>query len=267
MMSLMTLSICMLALSQAPANDAAALAKCAALKDNNKRVACYDQVAKKAAEKRAPGSASSGGWTYSERKDPMTDEVVQTAITKSKNAFEFGSPYGGRQRASLMIRFRAEDQFEVLLLIERGQFMCSISDCTIGVRFDDQKATPWMASESTTGDPEILFLNSAQRFVQKLAGAQRVLIEAYFYQEGRRVIEFGVGGFKWNIPAPPPRSATGKECRKSFDCPVAEKCDPASFRCVLCDKLDEYDVCADPKLEPATTATSSRGRKPVRSLR
>jgi hypothetical protein len=43
----------------------------------------------------------------------------------------------------------------------------------------------------------LVFIHDEEKFISQLRNANQVKIEADFYQEGRRVFEFDVGGLDW----------------------------------------------------------------------
>jgi hypothetical protein len=83
-----------------------------------------------------------------------------------------------------------------MLSIERGQFLCrSYEDCTILVRFDDQKAQSYSAVGASDNSTETIFLRNYPRFVGSMQKAKTVRIAAEIYQQGAPVFEFNVSGF------------------------------------------------------------------------
>ncbi|MEZ4454202.1 MAG: hypothetical protein R3B09_32405 [Nannocystaceae bacterium] len=127
-------------------------------------------------------------WIYSVRSDPMGGTVA-TARVESANAFDFGFPYQGAQHARLTLR--SDKGLNVLLAIERGQFMCTMG-CSVLVRFDDDTAQRWRATGPSDHDSTVIFLRSESKFLKQLKKAQVLRIEAEFFQEGTRVLEFPV---------------------------------------------------------------------------
>lgn len=130
-------------------------------------------------------------WRYDLRRDPMGGAVA-TAVTESSNTFEFDFPYQGTQRASLMVR--NDSGLDVMLSIEQGQFMCTLG-CSVLVRFDDGEAIRWRATGTADHSTTTVFMRRASDFVKALSKSRVVRIEATFYQEGSRVLEFPVARF------------------------------------------------------------------------
>lgn len=63
------------------------------------------------------------------------------------------------------------------------------------VRFDDKKPITFKASESSSHDTTILFIDDYSNFASKMLKSSKVNIQAEFYQEGPRVLEFNVKDF------------------------------------------------------------------------
>jgi hypothetical protein len=142
--------------------------------------------------------AQSSSWVYSASTDSMTGGTVKLALVRSTNTVTFGFPYGGPQRATLRLRNRPRYGEDVILTIERGQFLCSsFEGCKVLVRFGEETATEWSAVEpadhSTTG----VFINPAGAFIERLRDAKTVRIAAQFFQEGEPVFIFNVAGLVW----------------------------------------------------------------------
>ena len=149
----------------------------------------------------APGAAThaeSPGWTYSTTPNPMTSQPIRSGSTHSVNVLQFHGPFAGPQHATLTIRSHPREGTDVLLSVERGQFLSSTSGCQALVRFDDASPIPFAATEPVDASSTAVFVRSVGQFLQSLRGAHRVLIEATFYQEGNRVIEFHTQGLEWD---------------------------------------------------------------------
>lgn len=215
------------------------IALCSKIGVPDERLACYDRAA---GRKTARGPAvPSTEWEYSSGVDEMSDIKIETAKTRSVNPLSFRPPYGGPQRAALVLRRKSEKLDAVIIAIERGQFVCGAS-CVIEVRFDDGEPVRLDASPPSDGSTEMLFVSDAQLFLRRLRGKSRLRIGATFHLEGRRVLEFVTSGLAWKLPELEP---SGKQCRASFDCLVHEKCDRGTRKCATCQALTDEESCAD----------------------
>lgn len=118
------------------------------------------------------------------------------AFVQSTNTVEFGFPYSGAQHATLTLRTHPRYGKDVILSIERGQFLCrSYEDCTILVRFDDKKSQSYSAVGAADNSTETIFIRNYARFVSSMQKAETVRVAANIYQQGAPVFEFDVSGF------------------------------------------------------------------------
>lgn len=135
-------------------------------------------------------------WSYAELSDEMTGRTARTASIRSENTVDFAFPYGGDQHATLMLRTHPSHGEDVILSIERGQLLCQqIDRCRLRVRFDDGEPQNWTARPPADHSTTHLFLDSHDRFVDRLRRAQVVRLQPEVYQEGSPVFEFRVGGY------------------------------------------------------------------------
>ena len=122
----------------------------------------------------------------------MSQGGVNTAYVRSLNEVEFAFPYSGAQRARLDLRIHARLGSEVIVRIERGQFLCSSSGCRVSIRFGDAKPLTFRAVGPSDHSSTSLFIVPYQRFVANLSKVDKVFIETMFYEAGTRVFEFDV---------------------------------------------------------------------------
>jgi hypothetical protein len=135
-------------------------------------------------------------WTYKTSDDSMSGKPVRTAYVDSTNSFEFDFPYSGKQTARLTLRRHPRWGKDVIFAIERGQILCHSYDCSVKVRFDDEPAKTYRATEPADNSSESVFLPAYDTFAKKLETAKRVRIEVNVYQQGSLVADFDVDGFK-----------------------------------------------------------------------
>jgi len=124
--------------------------------------------------------------------------VTKRASVHSLNEVSFRFPYSGSQPARLTLRIDPKFGKDVILQIQRGQFLCSAgSGCIVGVRFDQGKVQYVKARAAHDHSTTHIFLSDYDRFVAQARKAKRVSIEAEFYQEGSQVFEFDASDLKW----------------------------------------------------------------------
>jgi len=144
----------------------------------------------------APEPQTGSQWHYSRDKDPMGNGTTYWAMVKSSNTVSFDFPYSGPQRGTLTLRTHPRHGKDLILNIERGQFLCpSYDGCTVLVRFDDKKASRYSAASAADNSTETLFIRNYSRFAGEMLKAKQVRISADVYQEGSPVFEFDVSGF------------------------------------------------------------------------
>ena len=137
-------------------------------------------------------------WRYDESTDNMTSKTVYLAHCISENELDFKFPYSGGVQGKLNLRLK-NGESDVYLNISKGQFMPSImQEKSIRVRFDNDNPMSFTYSSASDGSPDIIFLNSVQKFIKRLKSANKVLIEAEYFNEGNRQFEFNVSNLKWN---------------------------------------------------------------------
>lgn len=138
-------------------------------------------------------------WLYSQSKDPMSKGTTYNAQVLSSNTVNFDFPYAGSQNARLTLRDDPRYGKDLIFSIEKGQILChSYEDCTVLIRFDDEKATNYSAVGPADNSTETIFIRNYSRFVEKMLKAKRVRISMNIYQEGSPVFEFDVSDFDRN---------------------------------------------------------------------
>lgn len=135
-------------------------------------------------------------WIYGKSEDPMAKGVTYGAAVESTNTVNFGFPYSGPQHGTLTLRTHPRHGKDVIFSIERGQILChSYEDCTILVRFDDQKAQNYSAVGAADNSTETVFIRNYSRFLTNMQKAKTVRISMEIYHQGAPVFEFDVSGF------------------------------------------------------------------------
>jgi hypothetical protein len=153
---------------------------------------------KKAAAELAERKAQGLAWNYREHKDEMAEQPVRTAEVSSVNHVEFDFLYRGAQQARLQLRAHPRYGNDAMLRIDRGQFNCAVSGCSVRVKFDDGEPQNYFMGEPDDHSTETLFFSDYNTFVAKLRKASIVRIEAGFFQQGNHTFEFRTDGLDWN---------------------------------------------------------------------
>lgn len=140
--------------------------------------------------------APSTNWRYSHSDYEMGKGRVHHATAVSSNTVEFGFPYGGSQRGTLFLRTHPKHGKDVILSIERGQFLVrSYEDSKALVRFDDGEPVTCEVVGAEDHSTTSVFFRDYQDFVSRMLKAKRVRISVPVYQQGSPVFEFDVSGF------------------------------------------------------------------------
>ena len=138
-------------------------------------------------------------WRYFGEMDPVSGIREWAASTESLNTVNFDRPYQGAQRATLTLRKHPRYGNNVILQIERGQFLAGLSGVQVVVRFDDGKPINFWADGPVDHSTTTLFIGDYSKFVEALRKAKSVRISTPIYQEGEPVFEFNVVGFEHEV--------------------------------------------------------------------
>lgn len=156
-----------------------------------------DTTAKKGEETK-PEVDSTKIWKYTTEVDKMTSKKNYYAAIGSTNQLEFAAPYDGGSTAVITVRNQNKSN-DVVLTISKGQFVCSTGDgCTIKVRFDSDPAISFQADGPSDGSSDVLFLKPVGKFIKNIKKAKKVIVQAEFYEEGLKEMEFSPDGLKWD---------------------------------------------------------------------
>jgi hypothetical protein len=136
-------------------------------------------------------------WGYSSREDDMGKGSVKFAMVESSNEVSFGFPYQGAQRATLELRKHPRHGKDIILSIQKGQFIAGYSGTSLLVRFDDGAAQKFYAVEPADHSSNMLFIQGYEKFVARAKRSSKIRIEATFYHEGNRTFEFNSSGLEF----------------------------------------------------------------------
>lgn len=137
-------------------------------------------------------------WEYHQQEDKMRNQSTKYASLDSDNALSFDFPYNGGSMGELVLRNSPKYGKDLMLQISKGQFMCNSYDgCYVHVKFDNQPIVQYEATESSSGRSDVIFIHNYGAFIQHLKQAKKVIIEAEFYQEGWKELEFSPTGLNW----------------------------------------------------------------------
>lgn len=127
-------------------------------------------------------------WTYQETTDGKGKQYHASIYAKGSPATE------GPQRVTLFIRNHPEWGQSTYLMRDESGFVCA-RDCTLTLRFDDGKPERWAATIPPTGEPAI-FIDKNEALIARLRKSQRLSIDTEWKDEGKKTLEFEVGGLQ-----------------------------------------------------------------------
>lgn len=138
----------------------------------------------------------SNKWYYNEDVDKMTSKKNHFATLVSENSLNFDFPYNGGSYGKLLVR-KKDGSTNIMLSISKGQFMTGIEGVRVRLRFDQEPAFSVTGSQSSDYSSDLLFLSSESKIINKLKKSKSLIVEAEFYNEGRRTLDFNIEGFEW----------------------------------------------------------------------
>lgn len=136
-------------------------------------------------------------WSFSEDVDKMTSKKVSYASVTAKEELQFEFPYNGGSVATLTVR-KKDGANNIYLQITKGQFNSTYDGGNIRIKFDQNPPKRYSFSPASDASTDIIFINSTKDIISKLKSTKTLIIEAEFYNEGNRQIEFDVAGFTWD---------------------------------------------------------------------
>ena len=143
-------------------------------------------------------TAASTAWQYSiDSSDKMNNSKMHYAQCEATEKVDFKFPYDGGSTANLTIRYNSKNKNEVIVSVDKGQFM-SGSDQSVAVKFDNDKPQSFNYSEAADGSSNYIFINNSATFINRIKSAKHIIIEAQFFNNGTKQIEFNTKDLAWN---------------------------------------------------------------------
>jgi hypothetical protein len=148
----------------------------------------------------ASSAASESDWYYEQTTDQMRGETSYQASVASNNELDFAFPYSGGSRGRLTVRW--DKKFggnDVYLTMDKGQFIChSFTGGHVSAKFDNGPIKRFRCNEPSDGTTGVLFIEPASSFIADAKRSKKLVLEAEFFQEGMRQLEFDIAGLKWD---------------------------------------------------------------------
>ncbi|MFC2974707.1 hypothetical protein ACFOJE_21170 [Azotobacter bryophylli] len=135
-------------------------------------------------------------WYRYEYKDQMTDEVIIVLKSRSLNSTVFDFPYQMPGGSYLTLNFRKHgNELDAFLSVDKGQMLCSYSDCYFNLRIGNGQVKKWAGLQSTTNNSEIMFVRDAKQLESIVKSGGKLRIGIDFYRAGIRAFDFDVGEY------------------------------------------------------------------------
>lgn len=135
-------------------------------------------------------------WNSYQTTDQMTDKKTHLLSLQSENSAKFDFPYNVEGGSYLRLTFRKKgNELDAYFVIDKGQMLCSYSDCNFALRVDDGKVQRWTGLGTTTHDSEMMFVRDARQLESIIKRAKKIRIGINFYQSGQKVFEFDADGY------------------------------------------------------------------------
>lgn len=133
---------------------------------------------------------------YSSTENQMDWDRVTTAAIDANQILNFSFPYNGWSRATFFIRNKAWKD-DALLQVTKGQFKRNTDKNVIRIKFDDLDPEVYTISFPSDGSSDAIFISDIDKIKNSINNSEKMLIEAEFYQDGLRVMEFNVWGLRF----------------------------------------------------------------------
>lgn len=164
--------------------------------DSPKQEDTVKSVSSDTEKKEISKSEKESSWKYSEKEDKMTSNKILYASVIAKEKLQFDFPYNGGSEATLIIR-KNDNVNDIMLRVSKGQFNNSISGGDVRIRFDELKPKKYSFLPPSDGSSDVIFLKPVKELLSKIKQSHKMIIEAEFFNEGLRHIEFDIEGLKF----------------------------------------------------------------------
>lgn len=137
-------------------------------------------------------------WSYDFSTDAMRGTTKKSAALVSDNSVSPGSYYSSNTTLLMVIR---EEQKRLSLYVTanpRGQLWCQYNNCTVAIKFDDEKPVNWSMSKAEAGHSDTLFFKNELRLLAKLKSSKKAIVEVTFYDKGTYQFNFKTAGLSWS---------------------------------------------------------------------
>lgn len=135
-------------------------------------------------------------WVYSDDTDKMTNKVNYFATIVSNEPVDLEFPYDKGSKGIFTIR-KMDGRLGAVLTVSGSQFTSDVYGGNVSIKFDEEAGRTYSFSGASDGSSDVIFINNTKLLIQKLKKAKTMLIEAEFYSNGNKIMEFDVSNFEW----------------------------------------------------------------------
>ena len=127
----------------------------------------------------------------------MRGTSSKVAQITSDNVVDLDFPYG-EVHGQLWVRQRHEDGLNVAFEVEKGQVLCnSFTESYVSIKFDDRPIQKFRCTDASDGSSNVAFLSNEHSVLAELKKSKRAIVEAEFFQQGRKQFTFDTAGLNW----------------------------------------------------------------------
>jgi hypothetical protein len=144
-------------------------------------------------------SSALAQWEKSVAHDRMTGKPSMVVYSvRSAESLALPAPYDGENRATLRMRVGPSIPFgiDIALAVDKGQIMCTNpKNCLVRVKMGDGEPFIMRGSRPADQSANMLILSDdGAKFTKASGVAEKILVEATFYQAGTHLMEFNAPG-------------------------------------------------------------------------
>ncbi len=136
-------------------------------------------------------------WIYAENEDKMTSKKIYNAYIEAKEDLSFSFPYNWGSTPSIVLRNK-DGVNDMMLKVTKWQFMTGVYGGNVRIRFDAEQPIKVNFTNTSDGSNDTIFIESTNNMISRMKKSKKIIVEAEFYNEGNRLMEFEVAWLKWD---------------------------------------------------------------------
>lgn len=135
-------------------------------------------------------------WIYVENEDKMTSKKIYNAYIEAKEDLSFSFPYNWGSTPSIVLRNK-DGVNDMMLKVTKWQFMTGVYGGNVRIRFDAEQPIKVNFTNTSDGSNDTIFIESTNNMISRMKKSKKIIVEAEFYNEGNRLMEFEVAWLRW----------------------------------------------------------------------